>query len=170
MPGSAVKQRNEAGTVVLRPARGGDRAALDALSALLQVTERRLRPTRCAPEDLPAAYLAELLSRARRGTGGVIVAADAGRVVGFAAWRLGEDCLEESPRCCVITDLVLARTHRRRGIGRRLIAAVEEKAAAAGAARLRLTALARNRAAHAAYRAAGYRPAFVTFERTLTPR
>lgn len=152
-------------TVLVRPARDEDRPALRALNAALQAVERALRPSRCAPEALPGRVLEEMLTRAR---GGVLVAVEGEAVVGFLAWRIDEDLLETEPKGLVVTDLVVAETHRGRGLGGRLLEAAEARAREAGAARLRVTALVSNEAAISAYVARGFASAFVTFEKPLT--
>jgi GNAT superfamily N-acetyltransferase len=102
-----------------------------------------------------------------RGDGGVLVAVEDGVVAGFLAYRLHEDLLETEPRLCTVTDLVVAEAARGRGIGGRLLGAVEALALAGGAGRLRVTSLAENGAALAAYAARGFSPAFVTYEKVL---
>jgi GNAT superfamily N-acetyltransferase len=153
--------------LIVRPAKDGDRPAIARLNAELQAVERGLRPSRCAPEALPDAVLAEMLAR---GEGGVLVAVEGGAVVAFLAYRFGEDLLESEPRFCAVTDLVVVEAARGRGVGGRLLAAVEALALAGGAVRLRVTSLAENRGAIAAYAARGFSPAFATYEKMLPAR
>lgn len=156
-----------AGDVVLRDARPADRAVVEALHRALHASEVPLRPSRRAPEAVPAAYVDELMQRRRRRYGGVLLAEVAGAAVAFVAYDIVEEHLEQDSAEYSVTDLFVAPEHRRRGLARQLLAAVEARAAAAGARRLLVTSVVNNAAAHALYAAAGYAPAFVIMEKRV---
>jgi GNAT superfamily N-acetyltransferase len=86
----------------------------------------------------------------------LLVATVEGEVAGLVATclvpRLDEDRLS-----CRITDLVVAGTRRRQGVGRALVAAAEATARAAGARRLDLSTGDNRRDAHAFYERLGFR-------------
>ena len=85
----------------------------------------------------------------------IIVAVDDGQIIGWAALR------PYSHRCAHagIADLSIyvARTKRGQGVGRMLLAAVEDRAAGAGFHKIVLFALARNQAGRALYTRRGFR-------------
>jgi ribosomal protein S18 acetylase RimI-like enzyme len=91
----------------------------------------------------------------------VAVDADApGSPRGFLALRVydtPEDPTMVPRRRAHIETLIVAAGHRRRGIGRRLVAAAAARARAAGAVEMVLTAWAGNAAADAFYERLGYR-------------
>lgn len=148
----------------LRDGAPGDRAALLALDRELQAEEQALRPSRIAPEALPPSHLDGLLARSSAGNGGLIVALRGVLVAGFAAWREDTDALESEPAEVVITDLVVARDHRRCGAARALISEIVRRAQAKGSARVLVTTLDGNGAALATYHAMGFRPILTTLE------
>ena len=68
---------------------------------------------------------------------------------------------------CRITAIAVADTEQRRGIGKRLLKEAEQRARAAGAARIELTSALRREEAHAFYRACGYEDSAVRFLKRL---
>jgi GNAT superfamily N-acetyltransferase len=58
---------------------------------------------------------------------------------------------------CMLTAMVVAAKHRRRGVGRELVAAVEREARSRGCARLVLSSADRRADAHAFYESLGFR-------------
>jgi GNAT superfamily N-acetyltransferase len=73
-----------------------------------------------------------------RPDGGVLVAEIAGEVVGVASYQV-IDLLERARPYCRVTALVTAAEHRRRGVAKALIGAIESAALAAGCFRLEVT-------------------------------
>jgi ribosomal protein S18 acetylase RimI-like enzyme len=57
-----------------------------------------------------------------------------------------------------VSDICVAEGHRRRGVGRRLLAAFEAAMRGRGCRQLRICSKATNHAALAAYAAAGFQP------------
>ena len=68
---------------------------------------------------------------------------------------------------CRITAIAVADTEQRRGIGKRLLREAEQRARAAGAARVELTSAMHREDAHAFYRACGYEDSAVRFLKRL---
>jgi ribosomal protein S18 acetylase RimI-like enzyme len=150
----------------------------------------RIRLRRATPADLDAlaaleraCFRAERLDRAsfRRRlaspAGLVVVAVSDGSLLGYALARF--DLRRALAR---LDSIAVAARARGRGLGARLLAAVERAARAAGARRLGLEVRPANRAARALYVARGYRPVArlagyyatggdaLRYERPLAPR
>jgi len=70
-------------------------------------------------------------------------------------------------RTCRITALAVAEGEQRRGLGRRLLREAEQRARAAGAARVELTSAVHREDAHAFYRACGYDDSALRFLKRL---
>lgn len=164
-----VRKPMPARNPVIRPWRPEDRPALEALNAELQEHERALRPSRRPGLAVTAAYIAELVRRLGddEAEGALLVAEEAGDVVGFLACFVGEDILEADRREVVIEDLVIAAGRRRQGIGRALIEAARDFARSRAIRRLVVSVLTVNDDAVAAYRTLGFRPAFLTLEQKV---
>jgi GNAT superfamily N-acetyltransferase len=101
------------------------------------------------------AYIAESI-RTRSAFERLFVAEQAGRVVGVAALRLLPCACDPEPYA-ELTELYVAETARRKGVGRALVQALEAEARSGGARRLVLLTAWRNSGAHAFYHAIGYR-------------
>lgn len=101
------------------------------------------------------AYIAESI-RSRSAFERLFVAEWAGRVVGVAALRLLPCACDPEPYA-ELTELYVAETARRQGVGRALVQALEAEAWAGGARRLVLMTAWRNSGAHAFYHSLGYR-------------
>ncbi len=85
------------------------------------------------------------------------VAEEAGEVVGCAACAIGREVVE-------MKKVYLDRAYRGRGLGRRLIALVEDAAAKAGVAQIELWSDTRFVTAHAVYERLGYTRSALTRE------
>ncbi|MCU7723651.1 GNAT family N-acetyltransferase [Actinoplanes sp. KI2] len=81
--------------------------------------------------------------------GAFFVADDGGRLVGCAGWRRHDEDAE-------LKRMFTAKSARKRGLGRRLLTAIEESARAAGCRRLILETGDRQPEAIALYQTAGY--------------
>jgi ribosomal protein S18 acetylase RimI-like enzyme len=157
---------------VIRTATPSDRANLRAAVAELHEHERSLSDTRLPGEATADAYLAWMLTETAAG-GAVFVAELEGRFAGFAAgWVVEEHYLEETPdsnRYGLVSDLCVLPAYRRRGLGARLLEALESHLASAGVARIRLSALARNAEARSVYERAGYETHEIVYEKRVRP-
>jgi GNAT superfamily N-acetyltransferase len=102
-----------------------------------------------------AAEAAARLGRLRRVSDQAFAAVDGGRVVGLVALHLSQ-MLHTDSRWCRITALVVAETHRRRGVGDALLRHAEQCALAGGAWGVELTCNDQRKDAHAFYVRRGY--------------
>ena len=102
---------------------------------------------------------AELAGRLRafveKGNGRVLVLDVDGKVVAFAALEVTFP-LHHRTSVCHLSSFAVATAARRRGVGRRLLLAVEQAARDSGCALLVLTSANHRSDAHAFYPAAGY--------------
>ncbi len=155
-------------TTIVRPWRPADRPAVLALNAELQEHERAPRASRRPGADRTDGYVAALESAlADDGQDGALFvaeAADGSGVVGFLACFVGEGELASDPRELTVHDLVVTARARRRGVGRRLLAAARAFAAERGIRRVVVSVLAANELAATAYRAMGLRPVALVLE------
>jgi ribosomal protein S18 acetylase RimI-like enzyme len=157
--------------VAIRPAEERDRAAIVDLIHALNLHEATL----CADRrtDFAAAQECYDAVRARiaRDGGALFMACSAqDEPLGFISLAFATDepfVREALRRYGMVTDLVVAPAHRGAGIGRRLIAAAEERVREEGVARLQIGVLAANEDAAASYRAAGYGPHMLMLEKYL---
>jgi ribosomal protein S18 acetylase RimI-like enzyme len=151
-------------TIIVRPAVPADAAALGKLGALLLSLHHDLDPGRfIGPDkDTPKLYADFLYMERQRGDAIVLVAEDAGKVLGYAyAAMEGADFMALRGPAGVLHDLVVDPKHRGHGIGRMLIDAIRANVASRGAPRLVLSAAARNRSAQALFEALGFRSTMI---------
>ena len=156
----------------VRNAAPADRDALRAAIAELHEEERRLSPTTRLPGGETAEpYLVWMLARVAEQAGAVLVAEHGGAFAGFAAgWIVQENNIEETPdsnRFGVISDVCVLSPFRGRRIASRLIEALSGHLARSGVSRIRLSVLAANAAARAAYERAGFAPHEVVYEKIV---
>jgi GNAT superfamily N-acetyltransferase len=138
----------------VRRAQEGDAEALAALLAALGYP--------VAPAELPA----RLDRFVTRGNGQVLVAEDGGAVLAFAAVELTYPIHHPDP-VCHLTAFAVASSARRRGVGRVLLAAVEDLARDAGCGHLVVTSAEHRADAHAFYPATGWAYTGRRFGRTV---
>ncbi|HET7011343.1 MAG TPA: GNAT family N-acetyltransferase [Anaerolineales bacterium] len=108
------------------------------------------------PEDIRRRL--EVLPREDR----LLLAMSGETVLGYAHLRVAHDLLNEETAEVVV--LLVGKAHRRRGVGRRLIAAAETWALESGRARLLLRTDVVRTDAHAFYIALGYEEASTSLE------
>ena len=102
-----------------------------------------------------AAQAARRLARLGGKLDPVFVATDEGQIVGLVALHLSH-MLHLDSTWSRVTTLVVAKTHRRRGVGEALLAHAEQCALAAGASGVELTCGQRRTDAHRFYMRRGY--------------
>jgi GNAT superfamily N-acetyltransferase len=115
-------------------------------------------------------YVDGLLARVASGEAQVILAEDAGVIVGFVGViprHPSDDLIESHREFAYISDLFVRAERQRQGIGSRLLREAERWAAEAGAVQMRIGVLAGNAAAHALYRQLGYRDYEIVLERPI---
>ncbi len=157
--------------VVIRPATEADRPVLERFMVALQEFERAIEPNRRPGLEMAAAHMADLLARvAAHPAAGVRLAVDPEGPVAFILWHIEEAgalVLPENRICARITDLYVEERARRRGVGRRLLAAAEAHLQGHGVRRVEIGSVAANHAAIAAYEKAGYTRCLVELGKSL---
>jgi ribosomal protein S18 acetylase RimI-like enzyme len=159
-----------AGTALLRFATPADAPAMGRLGALLVALHHQLDPARFIAErpNTEAAYAGFLAGELRRETVVVLVAEQAGAVVGYAYAELeGIDYMTLRGPAGVLHDLVVDPAHRRAGIGRALLERMLAELAGRGAPRVVLSTAERNAAARRLFAEAAFRPTMVEMTRDL---
>ena len=158
--------------VTIRRAIDDDRAALETLIAALQEDGRAYDPALATGERVTAmgsvdamfAYVAE-------DEGLCLIAEADGRAVGYAGCCLMvDDDMWTDPawsRSVHLQELYVDPGMQRKGVGRRLIEAVEAHARKLGVPRVLVTANADNPQSCGAYRATGFRDHKILFEKRL---
>jgi|JI10StandDraft_1071094.scaffolds.fasta_scaffold319501_3 ribosomal protein S18 acetylase RimI-like enzyme len=139
------------------PAR--DRDAVRACGVVLQEFERAIEPSLPPGEAMADDYLDVVLERVARHSGRILVAEIDGAIVGFVAvlGRVPPDAPDDEPiEHAYVSDLVVLPAHRRRGLGRRLLAAAEDFARSLGTKRLDIGVLWKNPEAARLYRELGF--------------
>jgi GNAT superfamily N-acetyltransferase len=132
-----------AGGIEVRDASAADSTSLAGLLAQLGY-------------PVPAAELPARLERLReQGNGQVLVAVVEGQAVAFAAFEISYPIHNEDP-VAHLTAIAVAQAARRKGIGRRLLLAVESAARAAGCDHVVVTSAEQRSDAHAFYPSAGW--------------
>ncbi len=107
----------------------------------------------------------ELTEAAIKGTGYVVLVVEhEENVIGCAKFSYADKPWGLS---CEIDTLIVAQTVRASGIGRRLMAAIEEHAKSRGARGMRVDVLKENEDGRRFYEALGYRPAAIRYMRQL---
>jgi len=135
----------------IRAATERDLDALVALLGLLFALESDFTPDPDRQRRGLAAMLADPPSRT------VLVAERGGAVIGMATAQLVVSTAEGGPSA-LVEDVVVTAPERGRGVGRRLLGALETWAAARGASRLQLLADRENAPALRFYQRLGWRP------------
>lgn len=152
----------------LRPAEAADSESLGRLGALLVTYHHGLDPERFIPPTTRTAdgYGRFLASELRRPNVVVLVAHEAGEVVGYAYASIeGQDWMTLRGPAGVIHDLVVEPARRRRGVGRLLLASMLTALSERGAPQVVLSTAARNEAAQTLFASAGFRATMVEMTR-----
>jgi ribosomal protein S18 acetylase RimI-like enzyme len=155
-------------TLSVRLAQASDKADLRAAVAELHNAEGRLHDSRLPGDETADAYLAWMLVEAAR-DGAIFVAEAGGVFAGFAAgWIVQEDYVEETPdsnRFGYVSDVCVLPAFRGRRIVARLLEALEARLSLSGIKRIRLSALAANKAAQKSYERLGYAAYEIVYEK-----
>jgi ribosomal protein S18 acetylase RimI-like enzyme len=152
----------------VRLAQASDKAQLRAAVAELHNVEGSLHDSRLPGEETADAYLAWMLTEAAR-DGAIFVAEAGGVFAGFAAgWIVEENYIEEtsdSNRFGYVSDVCVMPAFRGRRIVARLLEALEVRLSLNGIKRIRLSALAANKAARRSYERLGYAAYEIVYEK-----
>ncbi|MCR5880376.1 GNAT family N-acetyltransferase [Phenylobacterium sp. J367] len=157
-----------AADVVIRRATPQDAAALGRLGAALVALHHSFDPQRfiAATPQTERGYAAFLKDEAQREGAFVLVAEQAGRVVGYAYGALEDfDWLALRGPCGAVHDLLVDPDHRGHGTGRRLLEAMAAALLDAGAPRIVLSTAHANADAQRLFAAAGFRPTLIEMAR-----
>lgn len=156
--------------ITLRPAAPNDAPSLGRLGAMLVELHHGFDPERflSARPGTEGGYASFLQNELRRENVVILVAEDAGDVIGYAYAGLeGHDWMALRGPAGVIHDLVVDPARRRERIGTRLLDAIVAALSASGAPRVVLATAARNEAAQRFFAAAGFRPTMIEMARDL---
>ena len=160
-------------TPTIRPQLPADQAALRQAFIELQEVERALHDSRRPGPEIATAYIAWMEQQVAENRGEVFVAEADGAFLGFVAcWVERNSDIIETPDSNVfgyISDICVMPQWRGRGIAAALLSAAEAHLAGSGVARIRLGALAGNRAALSAYRKQGFAPYEIVLEKRVAP-
>ena len=157
-------------SLVIRSFEKGDQSRILDCIAELQEAERRLDPRLRPGAEIAQAYLAELQARCIEQAGAILVAEQAGEVVGFAAVQTHVPYVElDDPpgEFALVSDLVVLTSARHQGVGRALLESVEQFARSEGVTELRIGVLAANAPARHLYHRLGFSPQFEVFAKRL---
>ncbi|MEZ5923200.1 MAG: GNAT family N-acetyltransferase [Hyphomicrobiaceae bacterium] len=147
-----------------------DESALLALVRELQAHEGHLYDRMKPVEAIGTWYVAELEKQCAESSGHILVAESEGAIVAYATilCRVEDDSIDEVPfTYAYVGDLAVTRACRGQGIGKVMLAECERIAREAGARWLRITVLARNGEARAAYRSFGFAEQFIGLEKPI---
>ena len=136
----------------------------------LQEFEREIDPRMPSGEAIADGYITEMLNRCRSCDGGVLVADDNGTIAGYVTVlnRVQSDDLDDGDiEFGLVTDLLVRRAHRGRGLGRELMNAAETFARSNEVRWLRISVMAANHAARELYSSLGFDEIYVELEKSL---
>ncbi len=131
--------------------------------------EKNRVPVLGLPDDFAESYLPRLIQEAAEEHGSVLVAeVDSERSGFIAALPKEAQAWDQShQKVVMIMELHVAAGHRRRGVGRALMEAVERKFALDGFDWATLGTMAGNTAAHSMYRALGFEVTYLFMGKRL---
>lgn len=142
--------------IVIRNAVAADREALMSLMIELQDFERQFAERAVADRVFAAWYIDRLLREVADNDGVLLVATKDDAPCGFAA-GFAEEEAEIRDLYFNIAELVVTESDRGRGIGRQLVAAMEDAARGRGLKRMGIGVLAGSERVHRLYAELGYR-------------
>jgi ribosomal protein S18 acetylase RimI-like enzyme len=170
------KLRVLASGLTIRPMRPADRGGVVELMAALQDHERQLHPGRARGAGMADQHLAHLETLVARRDGAVFVAELADVLIGFAVCfvqslpRADRHLEEPYRRHGWLSDLYVRAEARRLGAAQGLVEAAEDHFRELGLRVLRLSTLASNALAESFYRAQGFTPVDVVYEKLIERR
>ena len=148
-------------TISFRTASAGDQDAVVDLILALNLHEADLTGDRRRDRAGAASYYDELQQRLSRRNGRIVLAEEHGSIVAAMGFSVDEDAAyvtEDVRRHGTVTDLVVHREWRGKGVGRLLLAEAERLTREAGCRRLMIGVLVDNERAERLYRSAGFEP------------
>lgn len=160
----------ESRSITIRSYRPEDQTALLGLVRELQGHERALEPIMIPEDQIGLEYIARLESRIESYGGDILIADDAGEPAGYAVLYLevpSDDEDEQPYTYALVADVAVTARHRCKGLGKRLLAACEERAIKSGAERLRIFVLSQNQHARTLYGTFGFNERVTEMEKAL---
>jgi GNAT superfamily N-acetyltransferase len=155
----------------IRTYQPADRAAVVEALTALQDFEVPLHDTRLPGRQVAEPYLEELIETTGRQSGAILVATDAGILVGIVVCFVVQDETigetADSNRYGYISDIFVRTSHRGGGLAQQLLAAAERHLLDTGIVRVRINVLAINAGARRAYEKHGFVPYEVTYEKRI---
>ena len=153
----------------IRHANATDRPQLLGFIAASQDAECAVHDSRLPGQQIAEQYYQNLLDN----NAVILIVEVADQAIGFVAGRLKIDDDElqkpEWRHCGLISDIYVAPDFRQQGIAKRLLQAMSDRLQQDGATRLRICAVATNRAAIKTYQAFGFQGFEIDFDKPLTP-
>jgi GNAT superfamily N-acetyltransferase len=160
-------------SITIEPFQPDDLATVVAFVAAIQEIERVLVPELKTGAEIADEYTQRIMGNVAAHDGVMLMAKRDGRTIGFAcAWPDGDDdplLRDDAHAHALVSDIYVDDDHRRTGIARRLLAAVEARMLEKGCRRLCICAKAANLAAVRCYEASGFRPYEVIFWKPIAP-
>ncbi len=157
-------------TVTVRPSDSRDRPFIAELFESYLASERLRSPYLALPSDFASKYLPKLALDAETKGGAILIAESNGERAGFVA-VLPQDRPspwdESSGKSCLIMELHVHPTFRRRGIGRMLLREVETRFTQLGFDWISLGLFASNSSARQFYDRAGFQDSYVFMGKRL---
>jgi ribosomal protein S18 acetylase RimI-like enzyme len=169
--GAGARARAMTSPLTIRPALAADEQALGRLGSLLVIEHYEFDPQRfLAPRpDMPQAYGHFLASQIGQPDKLVLVAEQAGAIVGYGfAGIEGFDYMALRGPAAVLYDLVVDPDHRRQGIGTALLDAAFVRLSELGAPRVLLFTAEKNHAAQSVFERSGFRRTMIEMTRELS--
>jgi len=137
----------------------------------LQDSERMFDPRMPSGADIVDKYIPQMLERCKECQGIILVAEVDGDVAGYAtvfAKVRSEELEDGGIEFGLVSDLVVTKDFRGRGLGRQLLEAAESYARASDVNWLRIGMLAGNQSARNLYTSMGFSNLYVELEKDLT--
>jgi ribosomal protein S18 acetylase RimI-like enzyme len=156
--------------IAIREYETKDAAELRECYVELQDDERLLDPHLRDGQSSAEEYLGYMFRRCSETEGKVFVSEGDGSVVGFVSiWaKIRSRAIEEEEyEYAYVSDLVVLRSHRGRGLGRALLGKAEEYASQLGAKLVRINVHAKNGVARRLYEGFGFRERVLELSKTL---
>ena len=146
--------------ITFREAAAADKPALINLIVLLQDEEKIFEPIYLPGKEIAEEHVNEIIESINGKEGKVILALSNIEIIGLIGiWRNEEldDYLSEPKEICIITDLIVKKDLRDKGIGGMLVKEAEKYALGIGLNYIKVAVLSRNYRAKELYQKLGYR-------------
>ena len=155
----------------IEPLQRADLSTLVGFVIGIQEFERAAVPELKPGAEVAPNYAAGLMRTVTARNGSILLAKDDDKPVGFVcAWIADDDdplLREEVRRHAYVSDIFVAESHRRKGVARMLMEAIEAAMRQRGCQRIRVTSKAANRGALTFYNATSYKPYEILFTKSL---